>query len=88
MTFPNEVTELLNQPLDSGAVSTRKQGNFTLSYVEGWHVIAEANRIFGFDGWRRETVDLQCVSEKEREIGQQKTPGWGRYLYCQIHCCC
>ena len=27
-----------------------------LSYVEGWHAIAEANRIFGFDAWDRRTI--------------------------------
>jgi recombination DNA repair RAD52 pathway protein len=32
-----------------------------LSYVEGWQVIAEANRIFGYDGWDRRTVSTRCV---------------------------
>ena len=32
-----------------------------LSYVEGWHAIAEANRIFGFDAWDRRTVSTACV---------------------------
>src|SRR5262249_50608935 len=32
-----------------------------LSYVEGWHVIGEANRIFGFDAWDRRTVSTACV---------------------------
>ena len=36
----------------------------TLSYIEGWYAIAEANRIFGFDGWDRETVASQCVWAK------------------------
>lgn len=31
------------------------------SYIEGWHAIAEANRIFGFDAWNRETVKTNCV---------------------------
>lgn len=42
-------------------VKTRKQAGITLSYVEGWWVISEANRIFGFDGWTRETVSNECV---------------------------
>jgi hypothetical protein len=29
--------------------------------VEGWHVIAEANRIFGFDAWDRKTLSTNCV---------------------------
>jgi hypothetical protein len=36
-----------------------------LSYLEGWHVVAEANRIFGFDGWDRESVTSTCVWTKQ-----------------------
>ena len=32
-----------------------------LHYVEGWHAIAEANRIFGFDAWDRQTLATNCV---------------------------
>jgi len=47
--------------------------------------IAEANRIFGFNGWQRETVALQCVSQAERRIGREPSKpsdppqrdGWG-----------
>ena len=28
--------------------------------VEGWHVIAEANRIFGYDAWDRHTLSTRC----------------------------
>jgi DNA recombination protein Rad52 len=31
-----------------------------IPYLEGWHVIAEANRIFGHDGWTRTTVEPRC----------------------------
>ena len=37
----------------------------SLHYVEGWHVVAEANRIFGFDGWDRESVTSTCVWTKQ-----------------------
>ena len=37
----------------------------TLSYIEGWYAISEANRIFGFDGWNRETVESRCVLARE-----------------------
>jgi hypothetical protein len=30
-------------------------------YLEGWHAIAEANRIFGFDAWDRRTIATTCV---------------------------
>lgn len=67
----------LAAPLASSFVKTRKQGGREVSYIEGWKAIEEANRIFGFDGWTRETVDIKCVSEGERSIGQSKDTGYG-----------
>lgn len=64
-------------PLNKANVKTRKQAGRDLSYIEGWKAIEEANRIFGFDGWTRETTEIKCVSEKEREIGQSKLAGYG-----------
>jgi hypothetical protein len=40
-------------------------------------VIAEANRIFGFDGWQRQTIVIRCVAQAERLIGREQKPGWG-----------
>ena len=48
-----------------------------MSYLEGWQVIAEANRIFGFDGWQRQTIAVRCVAQAERLIGRDQKPGWG-----------
>ena len=36
-----------------------------LSYIKGWYVISEANRIFGFDGWRGETIETKYVLSRE-----------------------
>ena len=59
------ITEL-KQPLLREHVAERKgAGNFKLSYIEGWHAIMEANRIFGFDGWTRETVDMVRTGERQ-----------------------
>ena len=55
----------LRAKLDARHVKTRKANGTDLHYVEGWHVISEANRIFGFDGWSRETVDSRCVLARE-----------------------
>src|SRR5579859_4842031 len=55
---PHQI-ELLSAKLDVRNVASRKQGSgFQVSYIEGWHAIAEANRIFGFDSWDRETVAM------------------------------
>jgi len=43
------------------AIKTRQEGGRTLSYLEGWYVIREANRIFGTDHWDRITLASQCV---------------------------
>ncbi len=77
MTFDADQIKLLQAPLARSHVKGRAQGGRQVSYIEGWHVIAEANRIFGFGAWSRETVEIKAVSEKEREIGTNKTPGWG-----------
>jgi DNA recombination protein Rad52 len=57
-------------------VKEREQSGRRFSYIEGWHAIAEANRIFGFDGWHRETVELRLVNERPRKIGRDGRDGW------------
>lgn len=74
----------LSAPLNRSQVKERKQGGRTFSYVEGWHVIAEANRIFGFDGWQRETIFATCIADYEREIGENKLPGFGVTYICKV----
>lgn len=69
MPFTDAQTGELKKPLDRSQVKTRTQSGQTLSYIEGWHAIAEANRIFGFDGWHRETIGLTCVQEPEQVNG-------------------
>jgi len=71
--FTSEMKEELNKPLDRRFVAEREQAGRKLSYIEGWHAIAEANRIFGFDGWHRETVGLTCVREPELVDSKYRT---------------
>src|SRR5262249_26451526 len=52
----------LRAKLDARHIRTRKANGTDLHYVEGWHVISEANRIFGYDAWDRRTVATKCVS--------------------------
>ena len=67
----------LAAPLDRANVRQREQGRGKVAYVEGWFAVAEANRIFGFDGWQRQTVAVRCVAQAERLIGRDQKPGWG-----------
>lgn len=75
--FTAEQKTALAAPLNRANVKGRKQGGREVNYIEGWHTIAEANRIFGFDGWTRETTEIKCVAEHPREIGKEKRPGHG-----------
>jgi len=55
MTFSDTAKKELAKPLNSANVKPPAPGKYG-DYIEGWKVIEEANRIFGFDGWTRETV--------------------------------
>src|SRR5215468_3928303 len=61
MAFTDTQVRLLKAKLDPRYIRTRNSNGSTLSYVEGWHAIAEANRIFGYEAWDRRTVSASCV---------------------------
>ena len=70
MSFNEEQKKLLNQKINKDNVSFRSGGGGQqLAYVESWHVIQEANRIFGFDGWSCETLEAGLVSESKDSYG-------------------
>jgi DNA recombination protein Rad52 len=75
--FSPEQLAALAAPLDRAKVRQREQGRGKVAYVEGWFAVAEANRIFGFDGWQRQTVAVRCVAQADRTIGRDQKPGWG-----------
>ena len=58
MSFTDKQVKELEKKLDPKNVKARDQNGFKLSYIEGWHAIAEANRIFGFGEWSRDTIEL------------------------------
>jgi len=61
MAFTDAQVRQLKAKLDPRYIKTRSANGESLSYVEGWHAIAEANRIFGFDAWDRRTIATACV---------------------------
>ncbi|HYL33447.1 MAG TPA: Rad52/Rad22 family DNA repair protein [Stellaceae bacterium] len=67
MAFTRTQIRKLAGKLPERFVKTRIERAMTLSYIEGWHVIDEANRVFGFDGWDRETVSADCVWQDFRQ---------------------
>src|SRR6476620_6849658 len=65
MGFSAKQLQALRRNLDARQIRTRTAHDRELSYIEGWFAISEANRIFGFDGWSRETVESLCVLARE-----------------------
>ena len=61
MEFSEQQVRQLKAKLKPRYVKTRQAEGALLHYVEGWHAIAEANRIFGFDAWDRRTISSRCV---------------------------
>jgi recombination DNA repair RAD52 pathway protein len=57
--------QALRRKLGHRHIRTREANGRELSYIEGWYAISEANRIFGFDGWNRETIESRCVLARE-----------------------
>src|SRR3974390_2591556 len=68
MAFSAKQVRALRRKPDHRHVRTRQaHDGRQFSYLEGWYAISEANRIFGFDGWSRETVDSRCVLARENK---------------------
>jgi DNA recombination protein Rad52 len=65
MGFSTKQIKALRRNLDHRSVRKREANGRELSYIEGWYAISEANRIFGFDGWNRETTKSRCVLARE-----------------------
>jgi DNA recombination protein Rad52 len=65
MAFADTQIRKLKAKLKPAHVKSREADGISLHYLEGWHVVAEANRIFGFGGWDRESVTSNCVWTKQ-----------------------
>ena len=86
MGFSAKQVKALRRNLDHRCVRTREANGRELSYIEGWYAISEANRIFGFDGWSRETVESRCVlalpTNKIRFVLLRRSPAFQLGLFC------
>jgi recombination DNA repair RAD52 pathway protein len=65
MGFSAKQLQALRRQPNRSHIRTREAHGRELSYLEGWYAISEANRIFGFDGWSRETLESRCVLARE-----------------------
>lgn len=77
MIFTTEQIANLSAKLSPAVVKPAKAFGPKGDYIEGWHAMAEANRIFGFGGWSYYIDDVSVVAQGERPIGKDKKPGWG-----------
>ena len=67
MPLTEKQRRALKAKLSHRHVKSRINQGTTISYVEGWHAVAEANRIFGYDSWDRQTQSPQCIwSDRQR----------------------
>ena len=65
MGFSAKQVQALRRSVNGRYIRTRALNGRELSYIEGWYAISEANRIFGFDHWNRETIESRCVLTRE-----------------------
>jgi hypothetical protein len=65
MGFTDKQLRALARGVPAQAVRTRMSAGKELSFIEGWYALAQANRIFGFDGWDRETVETKLLRARE-----------------------
>jgi len=65
MGFSAKQLRTLRRNLDHRFIRSRISNGRELSYIEGWYAVSQANRIFGFDGWSRETLEARCVLARE-----------------------
>lgn len=71
MSFNRHQLKKLATPLDVSRIKIREREGRALSYLEGWFVIAEANRIFGYDGWDREMVHFERLFTRKSSEGYE-----------------
>lgn len=64
-----EKRKLLDAPIPREHVEERQQSGMTLSYIAGWRVIAELNRIFP-EGWSYDAGDTREVAREQEEKGR------------------
>lgn len=55
----------LEEPIPASEIATRSAAGQSLSYVQGWWVIGELNRIFGPGGWSYEVETHEAVRTSE-----------------------
>ena len=61
MGFSDTQLSALDRRVPPTRIRSRTVQGRELHYIEGWYALSQANRIFGPDGWDRETVETKCA---------------------------
>src|SRR5258708_28240286 len=69
MALSQSRVRALRRNVSPDHIRTRENRGKEITYIEGWWAISEANRIFGFDGWDRETIEAKCLLGRETREG-------------------
>ena len=62
---PTQLKKLTGK-LDRAHVQQRKVDGRAIDYIEGWFAVSEANAIFGYANWDRETVHSERLFERTK----------------------
>lgn len=65
MGFSSTQLRALRRTVSTNKIRTRSANGRELAHIEGWYAVSEANRIFGFENWDRETVEARCALARE-----------------------
>jgi DNA recombination protein Rad52 len=72
-TFSQAQHDLLLEPIKGYRVKKDQNG---MSYLEGYEVIAHLNRVFDFDGWEQEVIDLVEVYDSKIHDDRRNRDGY------------
>ncbi len=62
--FNKNQEQILSNNLDSSRIKKRNKANISLSYLEGFDVIENANKIFGYGNWEYQISSLEKISQE------------------------
>ena len=68
--------------LDRTHVQSRSVDGRQIDYIEGWFALSEANAIFGFSNWDRETVHFEKIFE--RKAGETTTCAYLAHVQIRV----
>ena len=67
--FSSKQLKRLSRLPDPTQIYRRIRGGRELSYIPGWLAISEANALFGYSGWDRQTIELEKLFDRTSHEG-------------------